>query len=397
VSDDSPFKKLIDVGKQFDSVLGIVVGALNETTMPILLHRVARATKRADEIGEYAQSLATCFLKVIAFAYVPHRVTQQGQLLVAGIDVDEWFKACANAIDRGDDAAIASLSKKLRALQMGTTYRGRPLVRELSLLFSFASACAVANESEEATWTNCGKLLVEALKVGEGISSLSFAYHTQWRLEQKLAPPSGARIGSHLGSIATVLAFVVTLGDTVNRWGRMSTEKRVGTALALASATASITAMLPFVAASARLAAGFSLVGFVICAAEFAWNLLDDLTTPGTQELFTKYFEEAMGAPSGPYVMPSVRAEKLAAMSAFAAVKDADAFTRLRGPAGQRDYYGDGDLPTWHLANGMGFPAEHVILMFDADKWDVIASGIRFSPRFEPDYMAEPSSPRTRE
>lgn len=393
VSDDSPFKKLIDVGKKFDSVLGIVVGAMNETTMPLLLHRVARATKRAEEIGEYAQSLATCFLKVIAFAYVPHRITQQGQHLISGIDVDAWFKACADAIDVGDDAAIAALSKELRALQLGTSYKGRPLVRELSLLFSFASACAVANESEEATWTNCGKLLVEVLKVGEGISGLPFAYRTQWQLEEKLATPSGGRIGSHLGSIATVLAFVVTLGDTVNRWGRLSTGKRVGAALALASATASATAMLPFVAASARLAAGLSLVGFVLCAADFAWNLLDDLTTAGTQELFTKYFEHVMtNERGGPYRMSEVASQRLDTLRAFEAVVDADAFTKLRGPAGKRDYNGPGDVPTWHLANAMGFPAEHVAVMFGLREDEIAAAGIRFSPEYEPQDLAQPDS-----
>lgn len=369
VKDDSPLAKLAEIGESYESVIGVIASALNESTLPILLTRVTRKAQDATAQQLVVRSLATCALKLIAAACSPHRVSQKGELILGGVYVRTWFEAVAAAADSGDDARLDKLAKEYKRLKFGTQLKSRPVFLHLSFVFSIVSLGYAMETTQEQTWVSTGKLVVEALKTIEGAGELLFAYTVQYDIETGATGKEA--IVKQLGAAAAVLSFVVTAGDTIKRWRNMTTKKKVAASISVIGATISVARLLPFVVSAARLAAGLSVVGFVLGAVAFGLEFL--APPPGTQKIFEEYLRHAMG-PEGPYDATRFRTERRSVEDAWEVARDAEAFTTLRGPMGEPDHYSPGALPTWRLANAMGFWAEHIIAMFDADEWKVVVS-----------------------
>ena len=395
IKDDSPFRKLATIGSRYESGLKAIVAGLNEATVPILLTRLARATsgRPGETIAattRAAHTFATCMLRLIGAAASPHRLTSGGELLLGGQYITSWFEACAGALEGKDDARLAELGKEYKRLKFGTQLKAMPLFKSLSYVFSLVSIAVAVETSEDGTWQSTGKVVVDVLKNIEGLDDLFFGHRVQYSVEAGAAAKPEA-FSKYLSSAATVLSFGITLGDTVSRWQNMSPRKRVSASLGVAGATISLARLLPFVMAAGRLAAGLSVVGFVIGVADFALGILEDELTPGTHELFEAYYRHATNVAKGPYDPALFRTERDALEAAWEVVSDGDFLVTLHGPAGEPDHVPIGGVPTWHLAYGMGFYAEEIIKMFEADKVDVVRAHIRYLR--EPDWMPEPTRP----
>lgn len=396
IKDDSPFRKLAKLGSRYEACLKVVVAGLNEATVPIVLSRIVRGTSGDAAANTRAiHTFATIMLRLIGAAASPHRLSSGGELLLGGQYISSWFEACAAALEGKDNARLTELGKEYKRLKFGTQLKSIPLFKSVSYLFSLASVASAVEKSEDGRWQSTGKLVVEVLKNIEGLGDLLFGHRVQYSIEAG-AEATPEMFTKYLGGAATLLSFAITLGDTASRWGNLTPRKKVTASLGVASATLSVARLLPFVVAAGRLAAGLSVVGFVVGVAQFGLGILDEKRTPNTHKMFEAYYNHAMNVTDGPYDPALYRAEREALEAAWAGVSDGDILVTLHGPAGEADHVPSGGLPTWHLAYAMGFYAEHIIAMFDAEREDILRAHIRFTPGYEPDWMAEPDPPSAR-
>jgi hypothetical protein len=374
----SPWAALAKVGKYYKSASAIILGAINQGTLPLILGRLAVFGQDQHEFSLRSRSFATTLLRGVLASAAVHRGAP-GQVLIGGKDMTRWFRACARALSKEPSAAdLDEIAEGLRELQLGGAIAKTRLVGSVGFVFGAVSTLVACGDTWDRTWLSSTKLAASLLKSTSDFGHVAAAFATQREAIDKA--DDLVRAADQLSMMSTVVSFVVTTGETIETWAYLSKANKFARVVSTLSATTALMRLLPFVKASAGWARVLGVVGVVLAVVDGIVGLVLSLTRADSESIFGQYFDFALA--SSPYrrVRPSLYE---------AAIEERDKavrlriFVDLRGPAGERGVIPHGGLPTWNFANGLGFPAEVVARLFDVDVLDVISAGLRTSPDFE--------------
>lgn len=273
---------------------------------------------------------------------------------------------------------LDEIASGLRELKLGGAIAKSRIVGSVGFVFAAVSTLAACGDTWARTWQSSTKVIASLLKTTSDLGHLATTFAIQSDAGTKV--DDVVRMADQLSMTSTVLSFIVTSGDTIETWAYLSKANKFARVVATTSAATALARLLPFVRASAAWTRVFGIVGVVLSIVDGIVGLVLSLTRADTEALFEQYFDFAVA--SSPYrrVDPRLYAD---AVEQRTRARDADVFVELRGPAGERGRVPHGGMPTWHFANGLGFPAEVIARLFDVDILDVIGAGIRTSPDYE--------------